>query len=77
MLFKPGTIHCKVTLCTNCSLHLIRYNQLEQVLEHIDRTEGSLEKFSRGYEKFGFILEDGGIRYREWAPGVSAAFLII
>lgn len=53
-----------------------RYDQLERVIGHIDETEGGLEKFSRGYEKFGFIIEDGGIRYREWAPGVSAAFLI-
>lgn len=45
-------------------------------MNHIQETEGGLEKFSRGYEKFGFILEEGGIRYREWAPGVSAAFLI-
>jgi 1,4-alpha-glucan branching enzyme len=49
---------------------------LEKLIEHIQETEGGLEKFSRGYEKFGFIIEGGGIRYREWAPGVSAAFLI-
>ena len=49
---------------------------MDKLIRHIQVTEGGLEKFSRGYEKFGFIIEDGGIRYREWAPGVSAAFLI-
>lgn len=53
-----------------------RYDQFEHVLEHINETEGGLDTFSRGYEKFGFTIEEGGIRYREWAPGVSAAFLI-
>lgn len=46
------------------------------MLAHIEKNEGGLDKFSRGYEKFGFIFESDGIRYREWAPGVSAAFLI-
>ena len=33
----------------------------------IDQTEGGLEKFSRGYEKFGFTFADNGdIVYREW-----------
>lgn len=55
---------------------LLRYDHLDKILKYIDKTEGSLEQFSRGYEKFGFNLEANGIRYREWAPGVSAAFLI-
>jgi 1,4-alpha-glucan branching enzyme len=57
-------------------INFCRYDRLTSVLDHITETEESLEKFSRGYEKFGFILEKDSIIYREWAPGVSAAFLI-
>ncbi|KAJ0086977.1 hypothetical protein Patl1_09401 [Pistacia atlantica] len=30
--------------------------------------EGGLEEFAKGYLKFGFNREEGGIVYREWAP---------
>jgi hypothetical protein len=33
---------------------LNRYAQYKSVREHIDKLEGGLEAFSRGYEKFGF-----------------------
>ncbi len=36
---------------------------------------GGYEKFSRGYEKFGFIVSKSGITYREWAPNAKEAFL--
>ncbi|KAF9373256.1 alpha-1,4-glucan branching enzyme, partial [Podila verticillata] len=37
--------------------------------------EGGYEKFSRGYERFGFQVEKNGITYREWAPNAVEAFL--
>ncbi|KAG0031516.1 alpha-1,4-glucan branching enzyme [Podila clonocystis] len=37
--------------------------------------EGGYEKFSRGYERFGFQVEKDGITYREWAPNAVKAFL--
>ncbi|KAI3471845.1 hypothetical protein Pfo_028498 [Paulownia fortunei] len=37
--------------------------------EAIDKYEGGLEIFSRGYEKLGFNRSETGITYREWAPG--------
>lgn len=40
------------------------------------RTEGSLDSFSRGYERFGFtVTPEGCITYREWAPGAREAYL--
>ena len=36
-----------------------------------------MEKFTRGYEKFGFIVQpDNSIVYREWAPFALRAYLI-
>ncbi|KAL9260821.1 1,4-alpha-glucan-branching enzyme 1, chloroplastic/amyloplastic-like protein [Drosera capensis] len=46
-----------------------RYGQYKKVREAIDNTEGGLEAFSRGYEKFGFTR-------REWAPGAKSASLV-
>lgn len=37
--------------------------------------EGGYEKFSRGYERFGFQVEKEGITYREWAPNAVEAFV--
>ena len=54
-----------------------RYSQARQWIQTIDDTEGGLETFSRGYEKFGFtVASDGTITYREWAPNALRAFLI-
>jgi len=41
----------------------------------IESNEGSLEEFSRGYERFGLNKSPGGIEYREWAPGARAVWL--
>ncbi|KAM6543540.1 hypothetical protein CsatB_007987 [Cannabis sativa] len=38
--------------------------------------EGGLEEFARGYLKFGFNNEEGGIVYHEWAPAAQEAQLI-
>eukprot|EP00252_Welwitschia_mirabilis_P009173 TRINITY_DN21526_c0_g1_i3.p1 TRINITY_DN21526_c0_g1~~TRINITY_DN21526_c0_g1_i3.p1 ORF type:complete len:776 (+),score=154.88 TRINITY_DN21526_c0_g1_i3:122-2449(+) len=42
----------------------------------IEKHEGSLEDFSRGYLKFGFNKEGDNIVYREWAPAAQEAQLI-
>lgn len=54
-----------------------RFSKAQKWLNDINQHEGGLEKFSRGYEKFGFIFaENGDITYREWAPNATQAFLI-
>ncbi|XP_041998026.1 1,4-alpha-glucan-branching enzyme 2-2, chloroplastic/amyloplastic-like [Salvia splendens] len=53
-----------------------RYDQYRKLRAAIDKNEGGLEAFSRGYEKFGFVRSETGITYREWAPGAKSAVLI-
>ncbi|CAL0309935.1 unnamed protein product [Lupinus luteus] len=53
-----------------------RYQQYKRLREKIDKYEGGLDAFSRGYEKFGFTRSATGITYREWAPGAKTASLI-
>jgi 1,4-alpha-glucan branching enzyme len=49
-----------------------RFAKAKRWLDTIDQTEGGLEKFSRGYEKFGFTFADNGdITYREYALSSS------
>ncbi|XP_015884098.3 1,4-alpha-glucan-branching enzyme 1, chloroplastic/amyloplastic [Ziziphus jujuba] len=42
----------------------------------IQKYEGGLEEFARGYMKFGFNREEGGIVYREWAPAAQEAQVV-
>ncbi|CAA0818856.1 1-4-alpha-glucan-branching enzyme 2-2-chloroplastic/amyloplastic [Striga hermonthica] len=64
-------------LLSNYREHLdYRYDQYKKLREAIDKYEGGLEKFSRGYEKRGFNRSETGITYREWAPGAKWATLI-
>ncbi|KAF4632758.1 hypothetical protein G7Y89_g5371 [Cudoniella acicularis] len=54
-----------------------RYSKVRKWITTINETEGGLEKFSRGTEKFGFNVDkDNNITYREWAPNATQAFLI-
>ena len=54
-----------------------RFSHAQKWLKTINDTEGGLEQFSRGYEKFGFNrLPNGDIVYREWAPNAVQANLI-
>ncbi|KAL7137419.1 hypothetical protein ABFS83_10G091000 [Erythranthe nasuta] len=65
------------TLLTNYREHLdYRYGQYKKLRDAIDKYEGGLEVFSRGYEKLGFNRSETGITYREWAPGAKSAALI-
>ncbi|PWN29018.1 glycoside hydrolase [Jaminaea rosea] len=46
-------------------------------LDTINATEGGLVKFSEGYRRFGFQVDDSqNVTYREWAPGAQSASLI-
>ncbi|KAG5553363.1 hypothetical protein RHGRI_011290 [Rhododendron griersonianum] len=53
-----------------------RYSHYRKMRDSIDKYEGGLEMFSRGYEKFGFNRSATGVTYREWAPGAKSAALI-
>ncbi|KAL0258690.1 atp2, beta subunit of the F1 sector of mitochondrial F1F0 ATP synthase [Diplodia seriata] len=54
-----------------------RYSKAQEWLKAIDQHEGGLEKFSRGYEKFGIhVNDDNSITYREWAPNALRAYFI-
>lgn len=54
-----------------------RFAKAQDWLQKIDQYEGGLDKFSKGYEKMGFLFSDNGdITYREWAPNAEQAFLI-
>ncbi|KAI9853171.1 MAG: alpha-1,4-glucan branching enzyme [Thelocarpon superellum] len=54
-----------------------RYAKAQDWIKTINKTEGGLDKFSRGYEKYGFNVDgSGNITYREWAPNATQAFLI-
>lgn len=64
-------------LLNNYREHLdYRFAQYKKTRELIDKYEGGLEAFSRGYEKMGFNRSAAGITYREWAPGAKGASLI-
>jgi 1,4-alpha-glucan branching enzyme len=53
-----------------------RWDMYKKWRWEIDENEGGLEKFSRGYETYGFTETEEGIWYREWAPAARAASLI-
>jgi 1,4-alpha-glucan branching enzyme len=54
-----------------------RFAKAQDWIKKIDQTEGGLEQFSRGYEKYGFnVAADHTITYREWAPFALRAYLI-
>jgi 1,4-alpha-glucan branching enzyme len=49
-----------------------RFAKAKKWIDTINQTEGGLEKFSRGFEKFGFTFADNGdITYREWVYFLS------
>ncbi|KAL9312514.1 hypothetical protein ACSQ67_017966 [Phaseolus vulgaris] len=52
---------------------LKRYVEQKKLIEEY---EGGLEEFAKGYLKFGFNREEGGIVYREWAPAAQEAQII-
>lgn len=54
-----------------------RFAQYKQLKEQIVKSEGGYDKFSRGFEERGFVVDARvGVVYREWAPGAVGARLI-
>ncbi|RYR53139.1 hypothetical protein Ahy_A06g028110 isoform B [Arachis hypogaea] len=80
IIAPPGTGHKIYEIDPSLQAHRahldFRYGQYKRLLEEINKNEGGLDAFSRGYEKFGFTRSATGITYREWAPGATSAALI-
>lgn len=53
-----------------------RYKEFCNLKRRIEEHEGSLEKFSKGYERFGINKTYEGVTYREWAPEAKGLYLI-
>ncbi|KAL6079661.1 alpha-1,4-glucan branching enzyme [Balamuthia mandrillaris] len=53
-----------------------RVKRFRDCLKTLERKEGGLEAFSRGYQKLGFIQKKNGILFREWAPNALRAWLV-
>jgi hypothetical protein len=54
-----------------------RYAKAQDWIKKIEISEGGVEKFSQGTEKFGLNVDkDNNIIYREWAPNATEAYLI-
>ncbi|QPG93755.1 hypothetical protein C2857_002250 [Epichloe festucae Fl1] len=54
-----------------------RYAKANEWISTIEANEGGLEKFTRGFEKFGLnVNSDNSITYREWAPNAITASII-
>ncbi|OLY78052.1 1,4-alpha-glucan-branching enzyme [Smittium mucronatum] len=54
---------------------LNRYSKFQDWLKIIG-SEGGIDSFSKGYNKFGFTISDNDITYREWAPSAVEASLV-
>jgi len=54
-----------------------RYGCFKKIVNDIENNEdGGLEKFTRGYDKFGIHPRpDGSVVCYEWCPGAQALFL--
>lgn len=54
-----------------------RFSKANDWIKKIEETEGSLDKFSQGAEKFGLNVDkSNNIVYREWAPNATHASLV-
>ncbi|KAI9155323.1 1,4-alpha-glucan-branching enzyme [Paramyrothecium foliicola] len=54
-----------------------RFSKAQSWITTINETEGGVDKFSKGTEKFGFNVDNNNnIVYREWAPNAAEAYLI-
>ncbi|XP_026302274.1 1,4-alpha-glucan-branching enzyme isoform X1 [Apis mellifera] len=53
-----------------------RYALFKDYIEKLETGDGSLDKFSKGYEIYGIhINEDNSVIAKEWAPGAQELFL--
>lgn len=54
-----------------------RYSMYEKYKKMIQESAGGYDNFSKGYEYFGFhVQNDNSVIYREWAPNAAGASLI-
>ncbi|KAN0044951.1 hypothetical protein ACTA71_006477 [Dictyostelium dimigraforme] len=53
-----------------------RHNQVKNTIQKLEESEGSLLKFSQGYEYFGFNVTKDGVNYREWLPSAHEVYLV-
>lgn len=54
-----------------------RWRLMKDWQARIEHTEGGMEKFTRGYERFGLnVGPNSEVIYREWAPNAVKAGLI-
>ena len=75
--FLPGVVQLDPYLEPFTDAIKRRYATAQSWINTINQTEGGLEKFSRGYERYGFLVSpDNTITYREWAPNALRAYLI-
>lgn len=49
---------------------------MQEWVDVINYNEGGVDKFTKGYQVFGFVINKNNITYREWAPAASEAYLI-
>ncbi|CAG9980814.1 unnamed protein product [Clonostachys byssicola] len=53
-----------------------RFSKTQQWIQTINDSEGGIDKFSKGFNHYGFTINDNTIVYREWAPNAEEAYLI-
>lgn len=54
-----------------------RHDLAQEWIHNIEKAEGSLDNFSRGYDTYGIHeCANGDITYREWAPNATSACII-
>lgn len=53
-----------------------RINTYNNLINEIDKNEGGLLNFCKGYEKLGLNVRENGIEYREYAPGAKSITIV-
>jgi 1,4-alpha-glucan branching enzyme len=54
-----------------------RFSKAQEWIQTINKHEGGLDAFSKGYEKYGItVAPNNDITYREWAPNAISAHFI-
>jgi len=53
-----------------------RINTYNNLLNEIEKNEGGLLKFCKGYENLGLNVRENGIEYREYAPGAKSMTIV-
>ncbi|KAK1863111.1 hypothetical protein I4F81_005674 [Pyropia yezoensis] len=49
-----------------------RFSKYNEIKNAIEESEGGLDKFAQSYKSFGLHAVEGGVEYREWAPGAQS-----